>query len=393
MTVLWDLFQQLRRRGLAVGPAEYEAVRQALRSGHGLSSRAELRAVCTAVWAKSRAEQAVVGALFDQHFPDEWRADDVRPEKHASAGAWFLPTARDANRPGPAKPGAEPAPGRAALTIAATGRLPALRVTEPLTGPAQHIFLPQFPVDQRTVAQAWRRLRWSVREGPATELDVDATVRRRSDAGVVTPPALRPRRRNRAKLLLLVDRQGSMAPFHTYVEEVCRTIRSTGQLREVEIRYFHDIPLQGNDPAMLTSLGGSPFPSLDPVLGQIQPLTDGILMTDDQLTVPASAFETLERYARNAAVAVISDGGAARGRYDLLRLFDTVAFVKGLHTWTRRIVWLNPLPPDRWTGSTAAQIARHVPMFPMTVAGMHRAVNLLRGHPARVPRPVGGGTE
>ena len=67
---LWTLFQQLRRRGFALGPEEYEAVRLALRAGFGWSSRREFREVCSALWAKSREERAVVAALFDQRAAD-----------------------------------------------------------------------------------------------------------------------------------------------------------------------------------------------------------------------------------------------------------------------------------------------------------------------------------
>ncbi len=77
---------------------------------------------------------------------------------------------------------------------------------------------------------------------------------------------------------------------------------------------------------------------------------------------------------------LIGDAGAARGRYNVIRLLNTVAFVKALRAYTTRYVWLNPLPSTRWTTSTAAQIARHVPMLPMDQLGMYQAVNILRGH-------------
>src|SRR5262249_2971425 len=145
------------------------------------------------------------------------------------------------------------------------GELPALRYG--------HVFLPQYPVNYRAVAQAWRRLRWPVREGPATELDVEATVRRRSSLGVVSPPVLRPRRRNRAKLLLLIDRLGSMAPFPSYVDEVSQAICQAGQLREVAVYYFHNSPLEGAEHSVLDPLRDQLFPSLDLVLPEVPPLT------------------------------------------------------------------------------------------------------------------------
>ena len=386
---LWTLFKQLRRRGFALGPEEYEAVRLALRAGFGWSSRYELREVCSALWAKSREERAVVRALFDQHMVSDWRLD-------VPAADW--PAAED-----------EPAEGRTpkidglALVppdqepedlvpeTASMGGLPPLTFSEMPVLPYQHVFLPQYPVSYRAVAQAWRRLRWPVREGPATELDVDATVQRRCGLGVVSPPVLRPRHRNRAKLLLLVDRQGSMTPFHSYVDEVCRAIRQAGRLRQVGVFYFHDTPLEGADPSVLEPLQGELFPSLDPVLAEVPTLTQGMLMSDTDLMSPTSARDVVFEHGRGAAVVILSDAGAARGRYDLLRLLDTVAFLKGAKEWSYRLVWLNPLPQTAWTGSTAAEIARHVPMFPMDHNGMYWAVNVLRGQPFPVEKPLTAG--
>lgn len=390
---LWTLFQQLRRRGFALGPAEYQAVRVALRKGFGWASRNDLREVCAALWAKSPEERAVVAALFDQHVTSDWELGEpaVVPEtadgEQAQAvvdGPAFqadgtTPGSRD-DEPTPTTPG-----------TAAMGRLPPLWPGDEPALPYKHVFLPQYPVNFRAVAQAWRRLRWPVREGPATELDVEATVQRRSRQGVVTPPVLRPRYRNRAKLLLLVDRQGSMTPFHSYVDQVSLAISQAGQLSEVGVFYFHDSPLEGADPSLLQPLTDQLFPSLDPVLGDIPALTQGTLMRDPDLMSPVPTDDVIARHGRGAAVVIISDAGAARGRYDLLRLLDTIAFLKGTKEWSRGLVWLNPLPTTAWTGSTAAEIARHVPMFPMDQAGFHRAVNVLRGHPSDVEKPLTAG--
>ena len=85
---------------------------------------------------------------------------------------------------------------------------------------------------------------------------------------------------------------------------------------------------------------------------------------------------------------LLSDAGAARGHYDLLRLLDTVAFFKAVRAYSTQYVWLNPLPRRYWLRSTAAQIARHIPMFPMDRTGMYHAVNVLRGHTYRIERPI-----
>ena len=183
-----------------------------------------------------------------------------------------------------------------------------------------------------------------------------------------------------------------MTPFHSYVDEVCRAICQAGRLRQVGLFYFHDTPLEGADSSVLDPLEGQLFPSLDPVLAEVPALTQGTLMSDTELMSPTSARDVISEHGRGAAVVILSDGGAARGRYDLLRLLDTVAFLKGAKEWSNRLVWLNPLPPTAWTGSTAAEIARHVPMFSMDRDGMYRAVNVLRGQPFLVEKPLTAGS-
>jgi uncharacterized protein len=78
----------------------------------------------------------------------------------------------------------------------------------------------------------------------------------------------------------------------------------------------------------------------------------------------------------------------AQGRYDAVRLLDTLAFAQAVRSRRSRLVWLNPAPTRRWRHSTAGQIARHLPMSEIDAMGMHRAVDVLRGHPPQVERPL-----
>ena len=65
-----------------------------------------------------------------------------------------------------------------------------------------------------------------------------------------------------------------------------------------------------------------------------------------------------------------------------------MAFLKALRAHTPRVAWLNPLPRHYWPNSTAAEIARHSPMFPLTREGIYQTVNVLRGQPHDIARPV-----
>lgn len=381
---LWRLFQQLRRRQFLLGLDDYQALRTALRAGFGWSSQQALCDLCCSLWAKSPQEQETLVALFEQLVPRTLvllEALDPTTDPKTTATGTTLPqdksglpdeqTAALATEVRPFK-GLPPVP------------IPAQLSNRPL------IFAPQFPLSYREVVQAWRRLRQPVREGAATELDIVATVARRSRVGVVTPPVLVPRRRNTARLLLLVDRQGSMAPFHRFSDEVCTAIMQAGRLKQAARYFFHDVPAEGADERVLEQLSGQMFPALDMILPEIEPLRTGYLYgtNDPDLLVPLPLDEVLKTSATGAAVVILSDAGAARSRYDLLRLLDTVAFLKALRSFTRRVVWLNPLPMPAWKRSTAAQIARHVPMFPLDRAGMYQAVNVLRGQPYPIEKPV-----
>jgi formylglycine-generating enzyme required for sulfatase activity len=250
------------------------------------------------------------------------------------------------------------------------------------------VFVPQFPLNYREVAQAWRRLRRPLRAGPSVELDVDASVVRWCRQGVISQAVLVPRRRNTANLLLLVDRQGSMAPFHAFLEEVCHAIEEAGRLERAAVYYFHDVPAEGSDPEVLRGVAEGLFRPLDPIIPEIPPLTTGDLYRDRELLDPVPIEEVLSRDASGAAVVLFSDGGAARRRRDTLRLLDTLAFFKALRNHTDRYVWLNPLPQRNWLHTTCAEIARHVPMFPLDRRGIYLAVNVLRGHVYPLERPL-----
>jgi hypothetical protein len=179
-----------------------------------------------------------------------------------------------------------------------------------------------------------------------------------------------------------------MAPFHHFVEDVCVAIQQAGRLENAALYYFHDAPAEGADKSTLTPVVDQLFPTLDAVLPQIVPLATGYVYEDPDLLSPVPLADVLEEHAAGAAVVLISDAGAAHGRYDIVRLLNTVAFLKALRACTAQYVWLNPLPRNRWKNNTATQIARHAPMFPLDREGIYRAVNVLRGQPYLIERPI-----
>lgn len=207
-----------------------------------------------------------------------------------------------------------------------------------------------FPITGRQMKQSWRYLRRLIREGPPIELDVEATVKQISREGMLLHPVTSPRRVNRNELLLLVDRDGSMLPFHSLSERLTKTAMYGGRLAKAGIYYFHNCPGQ-------------------------------YLYRDPYHQVAEPIGEVLSTFHHDyAGVLIFSDAGAARGGFSRERLELTAEFLDRLRQQLRYVAWLNPMPRDRWTG-TAGEIAKLVPMFELSRQGLERAIDVLRGKP------------
>ncbi|MEL6491115.1 MAG: hypothetical protein AAFQ95_14245 [Cyanobacteria bacterium J06621_3] len=207
-----------------------------------------------------------------------------------------------------------------------------------------------FPITSRQMKQSWRYLRRLIREGPLVELDVDATVRQVSREGMLLQPLLRARRVNRNELLLLVDQDGSMVPFHSLSQRLASTAINGGRLSKTGIYYFHNCP--------------SDCVYHDPYLQDAVPVSDVLAQVHAEYT----------------GVLIFSDAGAARGAFNRQRLMLTQAFLAQMQGQLKYVAWINPMPRDRWTG-TAAEIARHIPMFELSRQGLNQAIDVLRGKP------------
>lgn len=211
-----------------------------------------------------------------------------------------------------------------------------------------------FPVTERQMKQIWRYLRRPVREGAATELDVEATVNQIGCQGLLLHPVLVAPRVNRAEMLLLIDQDGSMVPFHALSRRLAQTALRGGRLGKAGIYYFHNCPID--------YLYRDPYHQ------------EAVLVSDIVNHVCSE----------RTAVLIFSDAGAARGglneeRYDL-----TKEFLGKLKQRVRYIAWLNPMPKKRWFGTTADEIARLVPMFEVSRRGLQDAIGVLRGCPTNV---------
>lgn len=92
-------------------------------------------------------------------------------------------------------------------------------------------------------------------------------------------------------------------------------------------------------------------------------------------------FSELNRVFKNkkTLIIIISDCGAARRSRSEDRVQKTIGMLSVLKKITSKIVWLNPLPKDRWENTSAMRVSKFVPMFEMVHEDLINSVLFLRG--------------
>ncbi|NER92885.1 MAG: hypothetical protein F6J86_03355 [Symploca sp. SIO1B1] len=346
---LLDIFDSLRQRhGLPLGVDEYLVVLRSLEAGIGIGSRQELEQLCCMLWAKSEEENRLIRRLFQQMWKSEpgelenkdKRSLDTKPRDKAETPE--EPISDNPLSELETQPSITPEPVQAVQAVRSS------RQNRELRRPRYSLLTEYFPVTRRQMKQGWRYLRRPVREGVPIELDVEATVAKMSRENILLEPVLIPSRSNRTDLVLMIDQEGSMVPFHELSRQLKETAERGGRLRQTRVFYFHDY--------------ADEYLYHHPALLDAQPIT-----------------EVLAEIGERAVVLIISDGGAARGNFDQERVESTKVWIEQLQQSVRYCAWLNPMPNECWQDTTAGEIARLLPMFEMNRQGMNAAISVLRG--------------
>lgn len=354
---LLEIFNSLRQRhGLPLGVDEYLVVVRGLQAGFGVGSRQELEQLCCTLWAKSNNESRLIRRLFEQM----WKQVESSPKDSISSPIPSpKPEKSEANLPEnlslelsdePKSKLEEPAslsmemdePVQVVQAVRRSSR------DRELKRPRYSLLNDYFPVTKRQMKQSWRYLRRPVREGVATELDVEATVEKMGREGMLLEPVLVPRRTNRTDLVLMIDQEGSMVPFHALSRQLVETAERGGRLRQTSVFYFHDY--------------ADEYLYRHPALLNAQPID-----------------EVLAEVGERAVVLIVSDAGAARGNFDAERVKQTQEWMEKLQQSVRYTAWLNPMPNESWLHTTAGEISQFAPMFEMSRQGMNGAIGVLRG--------------
>jgi uncharacterized protein with von Willebrand factor type A (vWA) domain len=213
-------------------------------------------------------------------------------------------------------------------------------------------------LDVRQIDVALRGLRRLGRDDAEDELDLDGTVDETCKNAGELEIVMRPPRRNRVKVLLLMDVGGSMDPHAELVSRLFTAASRSGRFAKFRSFYFHNCVYNA-------------------------------VYTDAQLRQATTTADLLAGSDRDEKLVVVGD--ALMHPAELLDpggslYYSTQTRASGIE-WLRRLAhhfrsaaWLNPEPERYWQQTTIEVIASVLPMWPLTLDGLAAAVRyLVRG--------------
>ena len=218
-------------------------------------------------------------------------------------------------------------------------------------------------LDTRQFQVALRHLRQfsGLVDLPATEFDVDNTIKDTCDSGGTLKVRYKKPRQNTVKVLLLMDSGGSMDYYSNLCSSLFQAVSKTRHFKDLKVHYFHN--------CVYTRLYTGPqmFPSqaveTEWVLSNI-PTDYKVIFVGDAQMAPYELRSSYAYWGRG-------EDHRARSGLDWLELFRN----RYAHT-----IWLNPSERPSWGEywtQTYDAIAKVFPMFPLTVDGLEAGMKKL----------------
>lgn len=342
-------FVKLRQKGFKLGMAELFAAQKAAEGGFAETSD-ELKETLKILWCNSLSQQS--------QFEPIWKSLEVSSSiKPIEKNTTTEPKIESHQQQVEKQPETSfPSPQKTLTEIKSEPKVESLPAQAPPFTPVENEnngeLHEYYPISRRSMVYNWRYLRRLVPDGTLDVIDINATIEQATHQGFYLSPVYRRRERNHARLLLLIDQNGSMTPFHRFSRDLVETAlyESPLQSEKVNVFYFHNVP--GNS-----------------------------VYRDLYLTEPIALKEVLESCDNLTSILIVSDAGAARGYRELRRIRTTTSFLFKLKRYSSLIAWLNPMPEERWVGSSAEIIANLIPMYEMDNNGLSNAIDIVRGQP------------
>ncbi len=401
-----NFFYALRQHGLPVSLHEYLSLLQALRAGLVRYSLDDFYALCRAIMVKDESQLDRFDLLFGAYFqglselpddffsariPADWletafrrqlseeeRAAlqklggldalmerfrellDEQNERHSGGNKWIgtggtSPFGAQGYHPEGFRMGGESAGHRTAIKVWEQRDFKNLD--------------DQVELNTRNIKLLLKRLRHFTREGLAEELDVEDTIRKTSENAGLLDLSLVPTRKNRIKVLMLMDIGGSMDDH----VELCAQLFSAArhEFKQLEYFYFHNCVYES-----VWRDNSRRFHERMPTLELIHKYNSDYKL----IFVGDAAMSPYEIYYRGGSVEHYNDEPG-------------ITWLKRLSQHFRDLIWINPNPEYTWAYYESTTILREFTkyrMFPMTVQGLIGAMKCLKNRNLNYTNQVWG---
>jgi uncharacterized protein with von Willebrand factor type A (vWA) domain len=340
--LLIRVFLRLRQREFDLGVNDLRDALRLLDGAWPFDHLAELRQDMRRLWCRSWEQEHAFNEVWDE----EERVETLAEPPPEVLPAPPLP---DSNlRPQEATQQPRQSPGEAPDAQPREVTVSTLPIKMPDRQGGRAELSVRWPLTPRAMAYGWQYLKRMRADGSLTVVDMEATIARIARHGYFTAPVYRRKLRHHGRVVLLIDRRGSMAPFHQLTDDLLMTARRAPTIEQAQAFFFHDV-------------------------------MSGTLYADPLLNEPLTPEECLRDCVPGTGLLVVSDAGSARGNLDSDRVLATVEMIAALRRHTPRLAWLNPMPPSRWIRTSAQLIRRLAPMFHLDQDGLTDAVKAVRG--------------
>lgn len=205
-----------------------------------------------------------------------------------------------------------------------------------------------FPVDRdallndNNIDAALASIKGVIEESAVEKLDVPQTIKSGLKRGGLFIPEMSSEKNEELKVIVLIDNGGySMAPYVRSVQNLFRKMK-TRFAHDLEVYYFHNT-----------------------IYNRVY--------SDERRTKSITIEKLLSH---NKAYRVFFIGDAAMAPYELNSI--SIESIKSIAHKFKKSVWLNPEPLKYWPHTYTIQVMKQlVPMFPLTPAGIERAVRTM----------------
>jgi len=377
---LYPLFRQLQAydrqlKHNALGMDVYFQLLDVLGQGYALENRADLYWYCKTIWLKPYHNEEKFKLLFDNYLdhllavlnqPKKTTIDEDEIDSNEAAATVPDVTPKQGEEEEIEEPevvetleepSVQPTPEKKKK---ATKKV-ALKFQSPTSNQGQFMetnlnnieekaFSKIFRLEGKYTTISPRKMKQSIRslrieqEGNYKKfLDLEATIEQVAQNGYLKEVVLKAGITTNNKLSVFVDVGGSMVGFQYLTALLIQTISDHTVQSDIPVLYFRNSPITK-------------------------------LYYGKELTKSLSLREFIKKN-RNSII-ILSDAGAARGRYDQKRIEVTRQFLKKMTSFP--IIWLNPMPKNRWEETSADAIATYVDMYEATDEAFVQAIKQLK---------------